>query len=166
MKEYKEEAKRHHERKLESYGGKVHRRAHGGKLEHEDGHPHRGKDLKLIKTLERDHEPHKADGGPIMGGSGPKMGRARKPGMAKGKTNIMINAGARPGAPDGIMPPPAGGLPVGLPPPRPVGPPPAAMAPRPPMGPPGAGAAGPMKRGGAAKKEHHGKKHEEKKRHH
>jgi hypothetical protein len=156
MRELKEEAKRHHERKLESYGGKC--RAHGGRAEHPDVKEDEALIRKEVKPSALKHEHHKADGGPITGGAKmPSLGHRRgKPGGGKGKTNVnVIMAGGKPGgdgAP-GPLPPPPGGL-AGLP-PRPAAP--MMPPPRPPMAGPGAGPAGPMKRGGAAR--HHEAKH-------
>ena len=173
MKEIREEAERHRKAKLEKYGadekacGGSLKRAHGGKVEHEEGHPNRKKDLHLIEELEKDHEErkhgghvkHRAEGGPIAGlGGGPKLGRKRG---GKGKTNIAINVG-KPGGSDGpVGLPPALGAGPGAPAPMPPKPMPA-MPPRP-MPAPGGAPAGPMKRGGKVEHKEHEKKHE---RHH
>ena len=153
MKELKEEAKRQHEHKLHAYGGKC--RAHGGRAEHPDVKEDEALIKKEVKPAALKHPAHKADGGPIMGGSKmPSLGRHRRPGSGKGKgkTNVnVIMANSKPGGDAG---PGAGSLPpVGgpsMPPPRPAMP---SIPPRPPVG-AAPGPAGPMKRGGAAKKHH------------
>lgn len=156
MKELKEEARRHEERKLHAYGGKC--RAHGGRAEHSDIKEDEALIKKEVKPEALKHKTHKADGGPIMGGSKmPSLGRHRRGGPGKGKTNVNVIMAGKPGgdAGPGAGPmPPIGG--PAMPPPRPAMPP---MPPRPPVGmAPGAGPAGPMKRGGEAKKpkKHHG----------
>ena len=177
MKELKEEAKRHHEAKLHKYGasheerkacGGSMKRAHGGKVEH----PHEKKDKHLAKEIkheaeeiEHDHEGkkhgghvrHRADGGPISGGAGPKLGRGRKGGKKGTNVNIAIGkpGGDGPGAPP--MPPPALGAGPSAMPPKPIIPagPPAGLPPRPGMG---------VKHGGKVEHEKH-KKHEHKRHH-
>jgi hypothetical protein len=156
MKELKEEAKRQHEHKLHAYGGKC--RANGGRAEHSDVKEDEALIKKEVKPAALKHPAHKADGGPIMGGSRmPSLGRNRRVGSAKGKgkgkTNVnVIVAGGKPGGDAGPgatpMPPAAG---PAMPPPRPAMPP---IPPRPIGAAPGAG---PMKRGGKIKKhdEHH-----------
>jgi hypothetical protein len=159
MKELKEEAKRHHDRKLHAYGGCAHR-AHGGLAKHPDLKEDEALIRKEVKPGALKHHPHKADGGPIGGGAGPAMGRRRGSGKGKsGKTNVNVIMAGKPGgdgAGAGPLPPmgAAGGLPPM--PPRPMPAPAPGLGARPPMA---AGPAGPMKRGGAAKKHsahHHG----------
>ena len=161
MKELKEEARRHEERKLHAYGGKC--RAHGGRAEHSDVKEDEALIKKEVKPEALKHKAHKADGGPIMGGSKmPSLGRHRRPGLGKGrgKTNVNVIMAGKPGGDSGPgagpMPPLAGGMP--LPPPRPAGPP--MMPPRPPVG-AAPGPAGPMKRGGKATKRHEAHGHHE-----
>ena len=156
MKELKEEAKRHEERKLHAYGGKC--RAHGGRAEHSDVK----EDEALIKKeVKPEALKHKADGGPIMGGSKmPSLGRHRRPGLGKGKGKTNVNVIMAAGKPGGETGPGAGPMPpIGgpaMPPPRPAMPP---VPPRPPVG--MAPGAGPMKRGGKVKKHHEAHGHHE-----
>ena len=154
MKEIKEEAERHRKARLDKYGadhkacGGPTKRAHGGKVEHDD----KAEDEKLLhKDLKPTAFKHRADGGPIANGSpSPRLGRARGGKAGKGKTNIAINMG-KPNGDGPALPPPALGA-------GPTGPAPTPPKPIPPMAPPGP----PMKRGGKVEHEKHGKreKHE------
>jgi hypothetical protein len=169
MKDIKEEAKRQHDAKLHKYGashedracgGSMKKYADGGKVEHD--HPHRSKDLHLIKELEHDHEKKRAMGGPIAdGGGSSKLGRGRKGGKKGTSVNIAIGKPGGDGAGPMPMPPPAAGVGPAPMPPRPM--PPVAAAPG--GLPPKPGMPGPMKRGGAAKKHEH-KEHGHKSSHH
>ena len=127
MKELKEEARRRHEEKLRSYGGKAEHRAHGGEAKHSD----KKEDEKLIREeVKPSALKHRAGGGPILGGaSAPALGRKR--GKPKG-TNVNISLGKSDAAP---MPPLGAGP---------------AIPPRPPVAPPG----GVMKHGGHVKRGH------------
>jgi hypothetical protein len=150
MKQLKEEAKKGQSKKLRNYAG----------------HSDIAEDKALIREAVKPSAlkpsaqkkiPHKADGGPILGGdSRPALGRHRK-NSGKGTTvNIIIagrpGMGGEPGAPGASAPP--------APPPLPM-PPPAALAPKgipaggpagPPVPPLPMRGAGPMKRGGSVKK--------------
>ena len=69
--------------------------AHGGKVEHDD----EKEDKSLIKKeVKSDCLKHRAEGGPISGGMGPKLGRGRK-GKGKGTNVNMLLALARVTAP-------------------------------------------------------------------
>jgi len=160
MKELKEEAKRHHEAKLHKYGcgGKARGGyAHGGHVRHPDEKEDEALIKKEVKSSCLKHPAHKAGGGPIGGGASPVLGRHRRAGAGKGKTNIGINIGKPDGGP-GMMPPPGLGAGPAMPPPVAARPPMPVIPPRAPMGaPPGAG---PMKHGGAAhKRKHQGHHH-------
>jgi hypothetical protein len=157
MKELKEEAKRHHERKLHAYGGKC--REHGGRVHHD--HDDEKEDKKLIKEEVKEGAlKHRAMGGALEmgGGKPPAMARhrgAKGPGKGGTKVNVNLIKGDGPSGPMPV-PVPVGGAGPGPMPPRPAAPP--VAAPRPPMA--GPGGPGPMKRGGAAKKHRDGgKKH-------
>lgn len=177
MRELKEEAKRMHEKKLESYGCGGKARAHGGRAEHDDER----EDKKLIKEeVKSSALKHRESGGQVDGGLAvstkklaiggmagpPAMGRKRgKPSGGKGgKTNVNVIIPPGKGG-DGLPPMGAGPGGPGLPPPRP---PMLAMPPKPPMvaGPPPGGPAGPMpvKKGGKVEK-HHEHEHKKKKHH-
>ena len=136
MRELKEEAKRHHERKLHAYGGCAHR-AHGGLAKHPDLKEDEALIRKEVKPGALKHHPHKAGGGPIMGGASPSLGRKRPGGRGKsGKTNVNVIMAGKPGgdgAGGGPLPPmgAAGGLPPM--PPRPMPAPPPGLGARPPM---------------------------------
>lgn len=158
MKEYREEAEKHRKAKLEKYGadrkacgGSMHKYAHGGHVEHND----EKEDKALIKKeVKPDCLKHRADGGPIAGSGGPRLGRGRKGGKSKGRTQVNIAIG-KPGGDSAGAPP--------MPPPAALGSGPSAMPPKPIMPPPGAGPAmpprpgmPPMKRGGKVHEKKHG----------
>ena len=127
------------------------KRAHGGHVKHED----EKEDEALIKKeVKSDCLKHRDMGGPIAGGSGPKLGRGRK-GKGKGTNVNVVIAGKGDGPSAPMMPPPALGSGPSAMPPKPMLPPagpPAGLPPRP-------GMAGPMAKGGKVHKKEH--KHKE-----